>query len=81
MKLIIPDKVAFTASITEAEIRERLTAEMLEHIGALDGDGNPLPGVSVTVRRGQSRQGGYTIHATGPAPARLRLPRPEEDGT
>lgn len=78
MKLITPDKVAFTAEISEAELRERLRLEMLENIGALDADGDPIPGVRVSIYRGASRKGGYRIYAEGPAPARLRLPKPEE---
>lgn len=79
MKLITPDSVAFTAEISETEIKERLAAEMLEQIGALDSDGKPVHGVEVKVLRGSGRKGGYTIHATGPAPARLKLPKPVSD--
>ena len=38
-----------------------------------DDSGAPHTGVTVKVRRGESRKGGYTIDVTGPAPARLRL--------
>lgn len=75
MKLITPDTIAFTAEVTEAEIRERMALEVLEQIGGLDSDGKPLPGIRWTVHRGPSRKGGYTIQITGPAPARLALPR------
>lgn len=64
MKLITPDTIAFTAEISEAELRDRLRL--------------PIPGVDVRIYRGASRKGGYRIYASGPAPARLRLPRPEE---
>jgi hypothetical protein len=78
MKLITPDTIAFTAEITEAEIKERLALEMLENIGALDEGGKPHPGIEAKVLRGTGRKGGYTIHVTGPAPKRLSLPKPDE---
>jgi hypothetical protein len=77
MTLIRPDTIQFTASVSEAEIRDRMALEVLESIGALDGDGKPLAGISAKVRRGPSRTGGYTITVTGPAPARLLLPKTE----
>lgn len=76
MKLITPSEIAFTASVTEAEIRERIALEVMESIGALDPDGKPLPGIRWTVNRGNGRAGGYTVLVTGPAPARLALTRP-----
>lgn len=45
MKIIKPQTIAFTASVTEDEIRERMAMEVLEQIGGLDGDGKPLPGI------------------------------------
>jgi hypothetical protein len=75
MKLIAPQSIAFTATVTEDEIRERMAMEVLEQIGALDDDGKPLPGIRWDVKRGTGRSGGYTIHVTGPAPVRLQLPR------
>lgn len=79
MKLIKPDEVTLTARITEAEVKARLEAEMLEQIGGLDpATGQKLPGVSVKVLRGPKGTGGYTITATGPAPKRLALPHAQE---
>lgn len=75
MKLISPQSIAFTATVTETEIRERMSLEVLEQIGALDESGKPLPGIETDVKRTPGRQGGYTIHVTGPAPVRLQLPR------
>lgn len=77
MKLISPQQIAFTASVTEDEIRERMALEVLDQIGALDQNGKPLPGIAWTVRRGTGKKAGYTIHVTGPAPVRLALARPE----
>lgn len=75
MKMIAPQTIAFTAGVTEEEIRERMAFEVLEQIGALGEDGKPLPGVKWSVTRGSGRTGGYHINVTGPAPARLSLPR------
>lgn len=77
MKLITPERIAFTASISEAELRDRMAREVMAQIGALGPDGKPLPGVEANVTRGASRVGGYVIHITGPVPARLLLPQPE----
>lgn len=77
MKLITPHTIAFTASVTEEELRDRMAMEVLEQIGGLGPDGKPLPGIKTEVRRGDSRKGGYTITVTGAAPARLALPRGE----
>ena len=77
MTLITPDTISFTDRITEDELRARMTVEVLESIGALDADGKPHPGIRTTVHRGDGRKGGYTINVSGPAPARLRLPKPE----
>ena len=79
MKLIAPQTIAFTASVTEDEIRERMALEVLEQIGALDDQGQPAHGVSWTVHRGTGRAGGYTINIKGPAPARVFLPKPSAD--
>lgn len=76
MKLIAPQEIAFTATVTEDEIRERMALEVLEQIGALDGDGKPLPGIKWAVRRGSGSKAGYTISVQGPAPIRLALARP-----
>jgi hypothetical protein len=75
MKLIAPQTIAFTARVTEEEIRERMALEVLDQIGGLDEAGKRLPGIQTSVRRGDGRQGGYTITVTGPAPARLSLPK------
>jgi hypothetical protein len=74
-KLIKPDSISFSASISEAELKERLVHEVLESIGGLDRDGEPLPGIVAHVVRGEARKGGYTITVTGPMPARLLLPK------
>lgn len=76
VKLISPDTISFKASVTEDEIRERMTMEVLEQIGGLDAAGKPHPGIKVKVNRGQTRAGGYTIEVSGPAPARIMLPGP-----
>lgn len=78
MRMITPQSIAFTAAVTEAEIRERMAMEVLEQIGALDAAGKPLPGIRWTVNRGNGRAGGYTIHITGQMPARIALPAPRE---
>lgn len=74
--LLRPSEIRFTAKITEAELRQRLIDEVLESIGALSDDGKPAPGVTTTVRRGEGRSGGYTVEVSGPAPARVSLPKP-----
>jgi hypothetical protein len=75
VKIIKPDTISFRASVTEQEIRDRMAQEVLEQIGAVDENGKKLPGITVNVRRGEGRAGGYTIDVTGPAPARIMLPR------
>lgn len=75
VKLIKPDTISFRASVSEDEIRQRMAQEVLEQIGGLDADGKKLPGITVNVRRGEGRSGGYTIDITGPAPARILLPK------
>lgn len=75
VKMIKPDTISFRASVTEQEIRARMAQEVLEQIGALNEDGKPFPGVRVNVNRGSGRAGGYTIDVTGPAPARILLPK------
>lgn len=77
MQIIAPQTIAFTAKVTEDEIRERMAYEVLEQIGALGENGKPLPGVRWSVTRGTSRAGGYVIEITGPAPVHLSLPRPQ----
>lgn len=74
VRLIKPDTIAFSATVSEDEIRNRMADEVLEQIGGLDADGKRLPGIHVTVKRGDSRKGGYTISVSGPAPARILLP-------
>ena len=73
MKMIHPQTIAFTATVTEDEIRERMAMEVLESSGALDDNGVVVPGVRWKVLRGS--RGGYTIEVTGPAPVRLMLPK------
>ncbi|TDK43874.1 hypothetical protein [Antarcticimicrobium luteum] len=80
MKLITPDTISFRAQVTEEELRARMATEVLEQIGGLGPDGKPLPGIKTRVLRGDGRKGGYTIDVTGPAPARLYLPRGEDNG-
>ncbi len=78
MKLITPQSIAFTARVTEDEIKERMAMEVLEQIGGLDPSGKPLQGIEWKVTRGDSRKGGYLIQISGPAPVRLALAGPEE---
>lgn len=78
MKLIEPQTIAFTASVTENEIRKRMAMEVLEQIGGLMPNGEPAPGIEWKVNRGTGRNGGYTIHINGPAPARVFLPKQTE---
>lgn len=75
MALITPDRISFTATITEDEIRERMKLEVLESIGGLTPEGKPRPDLHCAVKRGDSRKGGYTISVSGPAPAQIFLPR------
>lgn len=75
VNLIKPDTISFRATVTEEEIRQRMAQEVLEQIGGLDADGKKLPGIVVKVNRGESRTGGYTILISGPAPARILLPK------
>jgi hypothetical protein len=49
MTLIRPDTIQFTASVSEDEIRDRMALEVLESIGALDGDGKPLAVISIAL--------------------------------
>lgn len=72
--LIRPNTISFRASVSENEIRERMALEVLEQIGGLGDDGKKLPGITVSVKRGTGRAGGYTVDVSGPAPARILLP-------
>jgi len=81
MKLIKPDTINFTASVTEQQIKDRMAKEVMEQIGALTPDGQPAPGVTAKVTRGSGRKGGYTIVVSGPAPARLLLPNPDPEAS
>ncbi len=76
MALITPDRISFSATISEDELRERMKLEVLEQIDGLDASGKPKPELRVEVKRGESRKGGYTITVSGPAPARIFLPKP-----
>lgn len=76
-KLIRPETISFRASVTEDEIRDRMANEVLEQIGGLDEQGKKLTGISVNVKRGTGRSGGYTIDVSGPMPARILLPKAE----
>lgn len=78
VKMISPDTISFRATVTEAEIRERMAQEVLEQIGGIGPDGKRQPGLVVRVNRGNGRGGGYTIDVAGPAPARIYLPREGE---
>lgn len=73
MALITPDRIAFSAHISEGELRERMKLEVLAGIGGLDENGKPKPGIVVEVKRGDSRKGGYHISVMGPMPPQLRL--------
>lgn len=75
VELISPDSISFRATVTEDEIRQRMADEVLEQIGGLGPDGKRLPGIQVRVTRGDSRKGGYHIEVSGPAPARILLPK------
>jgi hypothetical protein len=75
-KLISPDSISFRATVTEDEIRQRMSDEVLEQINGMGADGKPRPGISVKVMRGESRKGGYSIEVSGPVPARIFLPPP-----
>ncbi len=75
MALITPDRISFSATITEEDLRDRMKLEVLEQIDGIGIDGKPKPELQVTVKRGESRKGGYTITVTGAAPSRLFLPR------
>ncbi|GGF24658.1 hypothetical protein GCM10011321_15080 [Youhaiella tibetensis] len=74
-KLITPETISFRATVTEDEIRERMAHEVLDQIGGIGPDGKPFPGIRVKVGRGTGRGGGYTIDVSGPAPARIYLPK------
>jgi hypothetical protein len=78
VKLIHPETISFRATVTEDEIRDRMAREVLEQIGGVGPDGKKLPGITVKVNRGTGRAGGYTIDVSGPAPARIFLPRESE---
>ena len=75
VRIIRPDTIAFRATVTEEELRQRIADEVLEQIGGLDADGKRLPGIAVKITRGDGRKGGYAIDVSGPAPARIMLPR------
>ena len=75
IKIIKPDTISFRARVTEEEIRARMALEVLDQIGGLDEDGKKLPGITVNVRRGEGRAGGYTIDISGPMPPRMLLPK------
>ncbi len=78
VRLISPDTISFRASVSEDEIRKRMADEVLEQIGGIDESGKRRPGIIVKVNRGTGRNGGYTIDVSGPAPARILLPREGE---
>lgn len=69
VKLIQPQEITFHTVVAEEDLRKRLQEEILEGIGALDGNGKPRPGVRVSVRRGP--KGGYAIDVSGPAPVQM----------
>lgn len=77
-RMISPDTISFRATVTEDEIRKRMSDEVLEQIGGLAPDGKPLPGITTKVNRGNGRAGGYTIDVSGPMPARIYLPKAGE---
>ncbi len=64
MKNILkPKNATVTVSISEEELRQRLADEFAAEVGLIGPDGKRRPGVEITVRRGESRKGGYTISA------------------
>lgn len=77
-RMISPDTISFRATVTEDEIRKRMSDEVLEQIGGLGPDGKPLHGIRAFVKRGTGRAGGYTIDVSGPMPARIYLPKAGE---
>lgn len=80
IKLISPDEISFRATVTEDEVRERMSVEVLEQIGGLGADGKPHKGIKVVVvKRGTGRAGGYTIDVSGPAPVQMFLMPPKAE--
>ncbi len=77
-RIISPESISFTATVTEDEIRQRMADEVLEQIGGIGTDGKRLPGITVNVTRGDGRKGGYRIQVSGPAPAQIFLPKGNE---
>ena len=73
MALITPDTISFTARISEDDLRRRMVKEVLAGINGLDENDKPVKGIVTKVTRGT--HGGYVIEVTGPAPARIFLPR------
>ena len=67
-KMIRPETIAFKATVTEDELRQRMGDEVLAQVGGLDAEGKRHHGLTVKVTRGDSRKGGYTIEVTGPTP-------------
>ena len=59
--LINPNVITHRGVIDEADLRSRLAAEAIEQAGWVDADGNPIKGVTSSVRRRSNRAGGYVI--------------------
>lgn len=59
--LIDPNLIVHRGSITEADLKARLIAEAIEQVGWMGADSKPIAGVTATIHRGPSRQGGYTV--------------------
>lgn len=84
MKLIDPNVVTYHGSISDDELKRRLTREALEQAGCLDAEGKPLKGVTTAIRRDGGRAGNGKWLVTVTRDLRLsdqaRLPKPEGAG-
>ncbi len=60
--LIDTSTITMEVSVSEAELRNRLEAEVLQGLGLLDPDGKVVPGVTgIKVLRGEGGRGGYRV--------------------
>ncbi len=73
MRPLMPKTIAFTSTITEAELRQRLVEEVLDNMGALNADGSTPEGITSKVSRGDSHKGGYIVEIIAPMAPRLLL--------
>lgn len=63
MRLIDSSIVTFEASISEEEIKHRLSMTVMEDLGHLR-EGKMPPGTTVKVLRGEGGKGGYRVRIT-----------------